>query len=337
MNIRSPLPDETMNTYVGHLKRKNFCSSDVEFYGRLVSYISVDEPKPRILNPIAILAEMNGVSQHFFIRQHTMLPFKKFVDWFDRDSGSTADFLNAKYLRTALGGTDGPVYFCPECVKEDIDFRGISYWRRTHQLKGVDWCVKHGVSLLQCKLRWAIDWSPASKIGASVMSNDQNLVIARKHPLVQRYAQIVEALLTEVSHPFHITDVSKIIREWVKRQEIGNVKIALRPNLNEIILKAFPRAWLAFHFPLSQIPESIRYYRWIDQSCFDTRKSVNVSAYALVLTLVYQSADEALNELSRIDCGEVRKVQDDQFRASRQTKAGRIKSPKFPFAHKSTT
>ena len=44
------------------------------------------------------------------------------------------------------------IRYCPRCVKEDRERYGETYWHRSHQLKGVNCCGKHGVRLKDSSL-----------------------------------------------------------------------------------------------------------------------------------------------------------------------------------------
>lgn len=60
---------------------------------------------------------------------------------FHRD-GRPIQYLNSRDL------TAHSWRWCPECVDEDVECYGISYYRRNHQLPGVKVCDKHGSYLI---------------------------------------------------------------------------------------------------------------------------------------------------------------------------------------------
>lgn len=301
MIVREPLPDEPLKAFIGRMKRHNVCSSDAELFIRLTSYMSVDvgEPQKKI-NPIAFLAKVYGISQHFIARQHTMLPFARFVEWFDRAEGEVADFTSDKYLGSVMRSRGSRAYLCPDCVKEDLDFRGITYWRRLHQLTGIDWCIKHGVALLRYEGHDAFERSPLSVLGSSAAIENEELTEARDHSTVVRYSEIVDGLLTEVAHPYHTADVSTLIRDWAKQQDLRVALNGKRPLLSDLVAERFPKAWLAVHFPTSQRKETGVFAPWIDGTWFSRNYPCGIPSYVLALTLMYETADEALNALANL-------------------------------------
>lgn len=301
MIVREPLPDEPMKAFIGRMKRHNVCSSDLELFTRLTSYMSVEvgDPKKRI-NPITFLAKVYGVNPHFVARQHTMLPFTRFVEWFDRDRGEVADFTGDKYLGSVMRIRGSRAYLCPDCVKEDLDFRGITYWRRLHQLTGIDWCIKHGVGLWRYEGHDAFEQSPLSVMGASVAIDTDEVTAARDHSTVARYAQIVEGLLVEVAQPYHTADVSTLIRDWAKQQNLRVALYGKRPVLSDLVAERFPRTWLSAHFPTSRRKETGIFAPWIDGTWFSRKYPCGIPSYVLALTLMYETADDALNALANL-------------------------------------
>lgn len=300
MIVRAPLPDEPMKAFVGRMKRHNVCTSDAELFSQLASYMSIGVDNPAKVNPISFLAEVYGVNALFFARQHTMLPFSKCVGWFDRGSGEVADFASDKYLRAVLRSPGSQANLCPDCVKEDLDFRGISYWRRTHQLPGIDWCSKHGVALRRYDGGGPLELSPVSALSSSEKIAAEEQAVARDHPLIARYVRIAEGLLAEVERPYHVADVSILIRDWAKQQDLRVALNGKRPLLSDLVAKSYPNSWLALHFPGSQKKEAGSFASWIDGVWFGRKIPSTTSSYVLALALMYESSDEALNALANL-------------------------------------
>lgn len=56
-------------------------------------------------------------------------------------------------LPAGPSGASMPLGLCEECIREDICSHGFAYWHRQHQLPGVFTCQRHGVTLVQSKIR----------------------------------------------------------------------------------------------------------------------------------------------------------------------------------------
>lgn len=300
MIVRAPLPDEPLKAFVGRMKRHNVCSSDAELFGKLASCMSIEVGESSKINPIEFLAEVYGVKPLFFARQHTMLPFTKLVGWFDRGGGEVADLSHKKYVSSALRGSRSHAYLCPKCVEEDLEFRGITYWRRVHQLPGVDWCIKHGVALHMCEGRDTFERSPMFALDSSLALDYERVAEARDHQLVGRYTRIAEGLLSEVTQSFHIADVSILIRDWAKGQDLRVSLNGKRPLLSDRVADFFPKTWLASHFPLSVRKEAGVFASWIDGTWFSRKTPCSTALYVLALAVMYESSDDALNALASL-------------------------------------
>ena len=300
MIVRAPLPDEPLKAFVSRMKRHNVCSSDTELFGRLAACMSIEVGEPSKINPIEFLAEVYGVKPLFLMRQHTMLPFTKFVQWFDRGGGEVADLSNHKYVRSAWRSPQNHAYLCPKCVAEDLDFTGITYWRRVHQLPGVDWCSRHDVALHRCEESDAFERSPMFMLDSSSALDIEQVAKARDHQLIGRYARIAEGLLAEVTQPFHIADVSILIRDWAKEQDLRVSINGKRPLLSDRVADFFPETWLASHFPLSVRKEAGVFSSWVDGTWFSRKTPCSTALYVLALALMYESSDDALNALASL-------------------------------------
>lgn len=98
----------------------------------------------------------SGITRKYIADRHTMHPymvivypdkFKRQVDavisgaiapkTFDKTGTQRSHRLWPKHLR-----------HCPECVREDEDHYGETYWHRTHQLPAMAYCTKHHVRLI---------------------------------------------------------------------------------------------------------------------------------------------------------------------------------------------
>lgn len=55
-------------------------------------------------------------------------------------------------IRTKTQAKERYIRYCPRCVKEDRERYGETYWHRSHQMKGVNFCGKHGVRLKDSNL-----------------------------------------------------------------------------------------------------------------------------------------------------------------------------------------
>ncbi|WP_052350006.1 TniQ family protein [Virgibacillus sp. SK37] len=61
------------------------------------------------------------------------------------------------YVRSGLNASGVPqnefLRYCNECVKEDIEVYGELYWHRSHQISGIDCCLKHFTPLYNSSIK----------------------------------------------------------------------------------------------------------------------------------------------------------------------------------------
>lgn len=300
MIVRSPLPDEPLAAFIGRMKRNNLYSTDNELFSNLAEYIFPKTARNTEINPVELLAKIYGMTPLFLVRHHTMMPLAKLVVWFDRDKEKEVDLAHQRYVNVALRNSHNLAYICRDCVAEDMEFRGLAYWRRVHQLPGIDRCTKHGTALLGCSGRDVLRQNPLSFTDTSNQIFDEKLDDMCDNPVVARYVQIAESLLAEISQPIHVEDISVHIREWAKNQ---NLRVSLngkRPLLSDRAVEMLPRAWLKKHFPRSETKEYGGFSDWIDGTWFSRKTPRNPAAYILALSIMYESADEAINALANL-------------------------------------
>ncbi len=86
------------------------------------------------------------------IYNHTLFPeYGRFIDPTKRERlVKEADFSRGNWINSLMiPFSTGERYlkYCPLCAKEDRDTHGEAHWHRTHQITGINICVKHGVYL----------------------------------------------------------------------------------------------------------------------------------------------------------------------------------------------
>ncbi|MEG2466609.1 MAG: TniQ family protein [Comamonas sp.] len=300
MIVRPPLPDEPLAAFIGRMKRNNLCSTDNELFVNLAEYMFPKTARNTEINPVELLAKIYGMTPLFFVRQHTMLPLAKLVVWFDRDKEKAVDLTHQRYVNVALRKSQNLAYLCRDCVAEDMEFRGLAYWRRVHQLPGIDRCAKHGTALLGCSSRDVLRQNPLAFADTSNQIFDDQLDDMCDNPVVARYVQIAESLLAEISQPIHVEDISVHIREWARVQ---NLRVSLngkRPLLSDKAIEMLPREWLKRHFPKSASKEYGRFSDWLDGTWFSRKTPRHSASYILAFTLMYESADDAINALANL-------------------------------------
>jgi hypothetical protein len=143
-DLRPIFPDEFAP---GYLSRRARCEGRDDTFNphclrAIAPRASTSTAKSEAVDHVAALA---SVSREVLLLSHTLLPaFHAFSD----DYESHMDRPVKHHYEAVVGVRSQKAWnFCPECVREDQDFWWVTYWRRSHQLPGVQHCTKHACSL----------------------------------------------------------------------------------------------------------------------------------------------------------------------------------------------
>lgn len=284
MLLAKALPDEFCRGYKGRLQAINLHASPTDIIRHLRMHLNLHtEPEA------VVLANASGLRPEAFIKQHTLLPFFRAVaiQYSHVKHGDPASPAVIKH--TAMKSAAQGAFLCPDCIAEDRNFWGISYWRRTHQLPGIDWCLKHRTPLHVAPSIKAFDFLPGDIAEEAYPLPNGTLFL--ENAALQRYAEIAAGLL-EFDQP-----LSPLVTGLVLMKRATNIGLPLsiqnkRPLLSYTILEQLPHLWLFAHYPMLQNKAPERIHRALEiatQHCHSSIPAV------ITLTILFESADEALS------------------------------------------
>lgn len=293
-----PLPDELDRGYLGRVGISNGALGEKQCVALMASWAGLDGRSGKEVPRVELLRQVAGMSMEAFVRRHTTLPFRRGITSYcaDLEHGDEASrtLLWTSGLRLARPGA----YFCAECVEADLDFHGISYWRREHQIPGVLWCNKHEIPLCYVNEEDSFYAPPDVLLGKSHSIPVEWIEQVVAIPATQRYLDICSGLL-EQSKPFEVRDVSRTLAE---RARCRGLQIQARSRnkgtdahlLSDLVVDTFHGPWLASIFPdLVTKPRGTHLSR-MDGVLYMTNSASTVVAYALAASVLFDSADEAL-------------------------------------------
>lgn len=157
--LLNPQEDELAISHVQRMAQIN------DWSGRLTptllrNALSHSQPEfVRTTSLVRSLAMLVGMPIGEYIQKHTALPLLKLAAW---PSDITAhglaneNVLSAFGMRTARAGG----FVCPDCVDNQLADEGLSWYRRSHHVFGVDWCPDHGTPLRAVQSTRPFDRSP---------------------------------------------------------------------------------------------------------------------------------------------------------------------------------
>lgn len=275
----SPMPGEIAEGHLSRIRIVNGISSRKRLIDLLRAQSS--DPSAPVLH---LLAAFSGMDSTTYAIRHSMVPVLRVA------SREEAPALHgspegASYSRRLgmLAPTLGS-RICARCIAQSLAEQGFSWFRREHQLLGVDICPIHGCGLqvihggdafsetpeireVRDELK-SVQWDSVDKEGGdsfvgrfvslscSYLNRDAPLPARALHAELSRRARLAGLRTSDSGH---------------------------RPLLSDAILERAPKGWLQAHFPMlvAKLP-SKKYYP-IDSLLMPSSPAGSGDAYALAI------------------------------------------------------
>lgn len=293
INIPDPNPDEWLQGYIGRITRMNNMTRKCLSRELHANASSSGRPWTQ-RNWVFPLAETLGKSVADMMTAHTLEPFlRALYTPLPRGNMPFTDYDFRAIAYAVAAATNGQPSMCASCVQEDIDFWGFSYWRRSHQTPGVRWCMKH-----QCELIQSTNCIESNMFPEECIDGGPTLPAHQSSPSVRRYADICASLL-EMGDRVPVLQARFRMRRRALSLGLRNSTLGNRDMVSDRVVDSFPFPWLVTIFPGIEMKVSGRYFAPLDSVCIGGHKPCSGAGYAVVLSSLYESADEALTDMSR--------------------------------------
>lgn len=302
MLIRTEIfSDELDRSYYGRLMRLNGLLNLNDFDNLIARWAGAPQCR---LETISMLADVPGET---VVRQHTTVPFFEGIGNNGQaarhnDSGAYLKFLR----RHSLSETRVEAYFCEKCVACDLELTGQSYWRRSHQIPGVFWCLEHNFPLRYVVGQAAFNHSPAELLPSSLANDAEWMSEVRDNQVVRGYIQLSFKLMAS-SAPFDRESVSNTLITQARSQhyDVSLDGFSIDNMLHEVV-RQYGRRWLD-----TVMPPYRNRRKKIPISCFRSRQFFEeeqrqgslLLQCILACPLLFGSAEEALRALGRFNPG----------------------------------
>lgn len=293
----SPMPQELDRAYLGRIKHANGFGNEEETVKAIAQHFGLDGVSRRERSCLELLGLVAGQSSEAFVCSHSTLPIRRGIT--SRSPELAHGSLEGRgVLYTSGTALARPgAYFCVECAQADVQFHGISYWRRDLQLPGRLWCQFHDTPLFYVEDEGAFSSAPSTLLDRAEQVPIAWVEEAKDSEFVQRYLDIVAGLLVH-PRPIDTRSAAYALRQRAiclnLQRRGGPVK---RPLLSDLIVESFPREWLATVFPplLQKSPQQL--LRQVDGALYMNTSVSSVWSYVLAASVLFDSADAALNAL----------------------------------------
>lgn len=249
------------------------------------------------------LAFASGVITPAYTMAHSMLPAIRVT------SESSNKFIHGSLENSKLNIRLGmliPRKFacvCSECIHEDMEQYGYSYYRRSHHINGIDWCSKHGEVLKRiisnCPFsKFPHDWQRKMMIDPLPTCNQH---IDQTSEFVRRYSEISLAFLKQCK-PNNVSLSNMKVAACAKALGLNPRKNGHQPLLSDHVIAMLPDNWLyGSAYEVINQKNYGEWYPWIDGILRSINYVARSECYALTLAALYDSAEAALADFGSMD------------------------------------
>jgi hypothetical protein len=284
--LPTAMPDEFVLGYWGRIHALNLHSSPNQTMEALVENFALPLTRIQRVEALALAAQK---STPHFVQNHTLIPalaaISQHFEGAAHGDVRSPGIITKSWKRLQKAGA----YFCPECSAEQKSQWGFSYWMRSHQLLGVDWCPRHWTPLIACDDQAFLRGTPYFQ--ENLAPPQQTERGQTYWPILERYSQIALAYLG-TTRRIGVQDASKRLRPIAASRNINARGISGSRYLSDIAMAQLPGWWLEKLFPSIANKRTNTPFPPLDNTVLSGFAMPH--AYALAMALLYESSEEAL-------------------------------------------
>lgn len=233
------------------------------------------------------MSELHNISVENLTKNHTLIPLTRSLFNFDI---ANDDFKNLVVRRKT--SAKQYFYFCKECIKEDLDFHGESYWRRSHQINGVEICTKHQKLRLTAKDPFAFFSSPEKVMESKNYYENKVTNENLKNPIIIKYNELIEDYI-HLNKPLHFKAISQLLSSHAKANQFRVSAQVNLPTLSNYLFNNVPHSWLIKNFPCFWRKKTVDYIHDIDSVFLSSRPS-SLYSYLIAIAALIPDAESKI-------------------------------------------
>jgi hypothetical protein len=231
-----PMQDELAIAHAGRMALFLGSSSSQRFdqwLKREAGRSDVSSPSTPRLTQLAVVVGMPSID---YARQHSMMGALR-VAARPSDMAFYGAHEGVQFTkRLGMLTQKADAHLCPRCVEKDLDHPKFSWFRRTHQLQGVDWCPTHRTPLLKVRGSdpWALlpqHWMERGEVEVLKLS------AADLEPkgFVNRFVRIACTLL-ERPRPLAVGRLAGLLGDRARALGLRTSQEGVKPNLSDLVV-----------------------------------------------------------------------------------------------------
>lgn len=297
MHIPSLMPDEFILGYLGRIGAVNGFSTETKTRTALGKWFKANTESSSRATLTEQLAYASRIDIRSLVRHHTLIPAFRAV------ASYCSDHLHGDPRDHGLLSAHGPrqmrneVQMCRECIEEDLNYLGFSFWRRSHQLPGIDWCQKHMTPLMGIVKQFVFFEQP------HVIQENHQLApygledAIEQNAIIRKYSELIQVAL-DFQGPIAPQSITQLLAEKAREKGLRTSPLGKRPVLSDLALQHLPERWITKHFPSLMKKKPREFLYEYDGVCKLGGKAHTSTSYILAIALLYDSYDAGHKVLS---------------------------------------
>jgi hypothetical protein len=245
---------------------------------------------------VDLLAKASALSPEEYIRKHSMLAAFRVAARPDACFPHDDSVVPSRKLHGVIAPRAGG-FACLACIEEDVKTKGYSWFRRQHQLIGVDWCAVHGSTLHSVQHVAPFSKPPHvwRRLGLLRPLDACVETLSETAPLIQRYVAFALHHLQR-STPWSCSVLKRTLGRAAATYGLRVAALGSKPALSDHVLSLAPRKWIAQHFHGLAEKLPLAYFSRVDDLLASGTPAAGDS-YILAMAALYPSVESALIEL----------------------------------------
>jgi len=242
-SVPAILSDELLHGYFGRFGLLNGYTSYIHAKSSIKRILINHYNKKFNFSLALIMAQLNGLETEKLVTDHTLTPIMRSINH------KHAPIHDENLLKAVgMGLTKPNLCFCQSCILDDLNDLGHSYWRRSHQIHGIDFCIKHDAPLMMAVNEYAAYQSPHKVLKSGESLKTTITLSEYKHPVIQKYVQLITYYLENTP----TVNYKVLIRTLFYRALTdGLIKDhQSKEYISDYIFLNTPHNWLFKYFPV---------------------------------------------------------------------------------------
>ena len=304
------MEDELCLGHEGRIACINNCKSISELTSLIRRTLAEKGYKVSDLPKLYQLALVSNIAPIEYTRQHSMLAALRVAAKSGSDMLHGAENAHSFARKLGMQTQRFGAYCCIKCIEEDLQKWNFSWYRRKHHLVGVDWCHKHGCTLFKIDSKVPFTQSPHIWLSENKLL-PVNACVPKlpEKGFLNRYVEIATELLNR-ERPFQVENIKRCLATRSKQYYLRIGRVGKSSLISDQLFKVAPIDWLKEYLPEfnKKIPK--QYFQRIDSLALYRKFAGAGDAYAIVIAVLYESAEEAFVDLSLADVIDVGTLED---------------------------